>query len=214
MPHNGQIIFFNIPSKIQKLLSGAIRRGLQKTRTFLGVDEPIEILLFYNPNDQEKSYLTNGCSLNKQAIFLNINIKLPFSAARILQLESTAVHEYVHCLRAGKKIQTLLDAIINEGVSTFIQTALYAPPDYLDIQGTHIEDIRKWWKWWHQRYLIKSVKEKSSTAFLDNAGTREGGYRLGYFIASSYFDAKKITPKQLFESSFADIKKFAATLFC
>lgn len=214
MPHKDQIVFFNIPHKIRPLLNKAMRQGLQKARSFLRIYEPVEMLLFYNPSEQEKNYLSNGFSLSERAIFLNVNIKKPFTPpTRLLQLQSTAVHEYIHCLRARQKIKTLLDAIINEGVSTFIQTSLFGPPSYLDIQGTHVEDIKKWWKWWHRRYLVKPVETKISSAFLDNVGTREGGYRLGYYIVSSYLDVKKISSKQLLDTPFVNIKKFASALF-
>ena len=213
MKNKDHIVFFNINSKIQRLLTEAIQQGLKEVRSFLDVCTPLEMLVFYNPYQMEKSFWTDGSSWGKQTMSINVNIKKSFSPARLREFASTIVHEYVHCIRHGKKIQTLLDAIINEGVSCTTQTELYGPPIYLDFKNTSTDDIQKLWKLWHKTYLMKSIDANSSTHFLDYRNTREGGYQLGFYIVTNYADAKKLSPQKLWTCSINEIKKFALTLF-
>ncbi|MBI2484087.1 hypothetical protein HYV71_02795 [Candidatus Uhrbacteria bacterium] len=213
---SGSIVLFNIPPALHKSIRQACRSGLKHARQELCVKDTVEILVLYDPSElsENPSYRSRAGGMSKNALYVNINAKKQLTAKALRGLESTIAHEYLHCLRWNIRIATVLDNFINEGLSCYLQSYLYEEPEYLDIEGTRIEHLRKWWRWWRSPYLYKPFTSVSSSNFLSHRPTREAGYRIGYYIVTSFLDAHpQVTLRDFPTIRYKRIHDFARSLF-
>lgn len=211
-----RVTIFNLPENSHARIKEACMRGLRNARRVLAVQDPLDILILFDPAEEQENagFRSRGGSLSTSALYVNINSRRPFTEKRLHELESTIAHEYLHCLRWDIRIKTLLDNFINEGLSCYLQAYLYEEPSYLDLADTHIEDLCKWWKWWRGPYLSKSFTSSIAERFLANRATREGGYRIGYYIVTSFLDTHpEVTLRDFVTIRYAGMRKFALSLF-
>ena len=192
----------------------AVVNGLRLLRKEIKDDRSFEVLIYSAANEQEPNFLSDGTVIGPNAIVINHNLKkfarFP-ERTRLCDLEGTIVHEAVHALRFKHKMTTIRHALLNEGISCFVQTQLTRrPPAYLDFGETRVKDIEKWWGWWNKKYFSESINRP----FWSSAPGREGSYRIGYHIVSSYFDAHSaLTLAQLINVRFRTLELFARKLF-
>lgn len=209
-----RIIFFNLPERKKPGFLRAVKAGLTRLRWATHRKDEFEVLIYFEPHlEREEIFLTEGASVGPRALAINYNPK-KFAGFpernRLAALAGTVIHEAVHCLRQDQKMKTILHALLNEGVSCFVQTELAGPPDYLDFGGTTEDDIRKWWDWWRKPYFAGKIDHP----FWDDTAQRIAAYRVGYFIVSNYWDAHPdMTFVQLIQTDFRTLERFAQKLF-
>lgn len=213
MRQKDQIVFFNFSPRLQALFRRAIGQGLRKVRAEIGYGWPAEVLVYYDPN--ESGFVTDGRIITKQAFRISCNLKEFKKLGRgrgLKGLAGTAAHEYMHCLRdRSGPVKNYYDKLAEEGLACYFQTLLVGPPEYLDFKGTKVEDIVKWWKWWHKKYFSRPID--SVPGFETDQGMREGFYRIAYHIAASYADAHpRLTLKKLLTVPRKEILAFARKL--
>lgn len=209
-----KIVIFNIPPVKHRGFRRAILSGLEKLRNEVSDRRSFQVLIYSITNDENKEFLSGGTALGPDAIMLDYNLK-KFSDVpekkRLRDLEGSVIHEAVHALRYNKKIATVRHALLNEGISCFVQVTLSGQkPLYLDFGETYIEDIEKWWHWWNRKYFSRPANDP----FFNYRTYEEAAYRIGYYIVSSYFDAhQSLTIEKLIGAGFRKLELFAKKLF-
>lgn len=214
-----RIVFFNLGPDYEKIFRSAFHSALKKIIKTIGPVKPFEVLVYYSPYDFEgngKILFTDGRIVDTNSVVIGFNINNSSRKdldAHKKSMESTFIHEFVHCIRwRHGEIGTLADMIVEEGVSCYFQVLLSIAPGYLDIENTDPEYIKKWWKWWYEKYYIKPFSKTEK--YLQDEGFRQAIYRIGYFLIKSYVASH---PQCGFDSlmriSRKEFLKFALKLF-
>jgi hypothetical protein len=215
-----KIFFMNIPEKLQASFKKAVISGLNKAEKEFGTKKAMQVLYYYDSEDFQggmfKNDLADGSvSHDKKTIIVRYNVKL-FQLEKdknywLKSLESTIIHEYVHTM-GNRPVKTVMDKIVSEGISCYVQTKLSQVPKYLDIDKTSINDVRKWWGWWQKKYFDKLLKDVP--IFENEQKYREPLYRIGYHIIKEYLN--EYPNKSMLEITaipVREIKRFAENFF-
>lgn len=214
MTDRDRIVIFNIPPRKHRGLRRAVTDGLKKLRSAAKVPRRFDILLYSVTDDEDASFMTDGTVIGPQAMVVDYNQKKFMDTPereRLKDLEGSIIHEAVHALRYGKKIDTVRQRLLDEGISIFIQVLLTGRlPRYLDLEATRDRDIRKWWRWWNKKYFSKPKNDW----YWDYQPHREAAYRIGYYAVGKYFDAHQpLTIARLISMKLHTLESFTHTLF-
>lgn len=185
-----RVYLVNIPQRYHAIFRKYVISGLVKARKVVEWHKPIEVLIFAAEWHDRVDFETYGEIFSEKSIVVYWDTKhsQKFSAKRLKQLESTIIHEFIHCVRDRfDVIENLADKFVEEGMSCFFQTRLSQPPPYLDLGGSSEVDIWRWWKYFypHLRTKIKKIPKVES-----DRGLLEASYRIAYFIIYKFWDTR------------------------
>ena len=181
-------LYSKVPTSKNLLIQEAVYSGLQAARVNLRTSKKVKIRIWVLA--RIKGGMPSRAATNKKFISIGITRKYLNSRNIYKNLAGTVIHEYIHFLRlhSGRhRAKTILDAVIEEGIAIYIQSAVAKPPNYLDIKTLDEKMIKICWDKFSE-VIDKPIKKRYWNKIENNEIYRAIYYRLGFGIVRRFME--------------------------